>query len=66
MTDQLNNNTAVFFQKDDDRLVIWTNNQDRWTVTDMRAHRTRRYTKQLAMALAASLAAEGYESTVYR
>lgn len=67
MTDSLPSpNTSVFFEKGDDRLVIWTNNKNRWTVIDMRTQRTRRYTKQLAMALAASLVNEGYTSTVYR
>jgi hypothetical protein len=56
-------NKAVYFQKGDERLVIWTNNKDKWTFTDMRTMRTRRYTKELAMALAASLADEGYEMT---
>lgn len=67
MTDSLPSpNTSVFFEKGDDRLVIWTDNKNRWTVTDMRTQRARRYTKKLAMALAASLIAEGYESTIYR
>jgi hypothetical protein len=34
-------------------------------VTDMVAGGTKRYTKQLAMALSASLMAEGYEATVH-
>ena len=55
---------AVFFEKDGDKIVIWTN-QKRWTVTDMVAGGTKRYTKQLAMALAASLTAEGYKATIY-
>lgn len=59
-------NTSVFFEKDDERIVIWTNGTDRWTVTDMRAHLTHRYSKELAMALAASLVNEGYKSTTYR
>lgn len=55
---------AVFFEKDNDKIVIWTNHK-RWTVTDMVDGGTKRYTKQLAMALAASLMAEGYEQTIY-
>lgn len=55
---------AVFFEKDGDKIVIWTN-QKRWTVTDMVSGGTKRYTKQLAMALSAALMAEGYEATVY-
>jgi hypothetical protein len=55
---------AVFFEKDGNKIVVWTNYK-RWTVTDMVAGGTRRYTKQLAMALSASLMAEGYEATVY-
>jgi hypothetical protein len=55
---------AVFFEKDGDKIVIWTNRK-RWTVTDMVAGGTKRYTKQLAMALSASLMAEGYEATVH-
>ncbi len=55
---------AVFFEKDNDKIVMWTNHK-RWTVTDMVAGGTKRYTKQLAMALAASLIAEGYEQTIY-
>jgi hypothetical protein len=55
---------AVFFEKDGDKIVIWTNHK-RWTVTDMVAGGTKRYTKQLAMALSASLMAEGYEATVH-
>jgi hypothetical protein len=56
---------AVFFQKDNERIVIWTNHI-RWTVTDMAAGTgTKRYTKQLAMALSASLMAEGYEATIH-
>ena len=56
---------SVFFQKGNERIVIWTNHT-RWTVTDMVAGTgTKRYTKQLAMALSASLMAEGYEATVY-
>jgi len=58
------NPRAVFFEKDGDKIVIWTN-QKRWTVTDMVAGGTKRYTKQLAMALSASLMAEGYEATVH-
>jgi hypothetical protein len=63
MTDQ-QSPRAVFFEKDGDKIVIWTNHT-RWTVTDMVAGGTKRYTKQLAMALSASLMAEGYEATVY-
>ena len=55
---------AVFFQKDNERIVIWTNHT-RWTVIDMVAGGTKRYTKQLAMALSASLMAEGYEATIH-
>ena len=56
---------AVFFEKDGNKIVIWTNHK-RWTVTDMAAGTgTKRYTKQLAMALSASLMAEGYEATVH-
>jgi hypothetical protein len=55
---------SVFFEKDGDKIVIWTN-QKRWTVTDMVTGGTKRYPKQLAMALAASLMAEGYEQTIY-
>ena len=55
---------AVFFQKGENRIVIWTNHT-RWTVTDMVAGGTKRYTKQLALALSASLMAEGYEATVH-
>ena len=55
---------AVFFQKGENRIVIWTNHI-RWAVTDMVAGGTKRYTKQLAMALSASLMAEGYEATVH-
>jgi hypothetical protein len=55
---------AVFFQKGENRIVIWTNHT-RWTVTDMAAGGTKRYTKQLAMALSASLMAEGYEATIH-
>jgi hypothetical protein len=55
---------AVFFQKGDERILIWTNHK-RYTVTDMVAGGTKRYTKQLAMALSASLMAEGYEATVH-
>jgi hypothetical protein len=55
---------AVFFQKGENRIVIWTNHK-RYTVTDMVAGGTKRYTKQLAMALSASLMAEGYEATVH-
>jgi hypothetical protein len=56
---------SVFFQKGNERIIIWTNHK-RWTVTDMAAGTgTKRYTKQLAMALAASLMAEGYEATVH-
>ena len=59
------NTRAVFFQKDNERIVIWTNHK-RWTVTDMAAGTgTKRYTKQMAMALSASLMAEGYEATVH-
>ena len=61
----MTNTRAVFFQKDNERIVIWTNHT-RWTVTDMAAGTgTKRYTKQMAMALSASLMAEGYEATVY-
>ena len=55
---------AVFFQKGNERIVVWTNHK-RYTVTDMVAGGTKRYTKQLAMALSASLMAEGYEATVH-
>lgn len=55
---------SVFFEKDGDKLVVWTDRK-RWTVTDMVKGGTRRYTKQLAMALSAALMAEGYEATVY-
>jgi len=55
---------AVFFQKGNERILIWTNHK-RYTVTDMVAGGTKRYTKQLAMALSASLIAEGYEATVH-
>jgi len=55
---------SVFFQKDNERIVVWTNHT-RWTVTDMVAGGTKRYPQQLAMALAASLMAEGYEATVH-
>jgi hypothetical protein len=56
---------AVFFQKGENRIVIWTNHT-RWTVTDMVAGTgTKRYTKQMAMALSASLMAEGYEATIH-
>jgi hypothetical protein len=58
------NPRSVFFQKGNERIVIWTNHT-RWTVTDMVAGGTKHYTKQLAMALSASLMAEGYEATVY-
>jgi hypothetical protein len=58
------NPRSVFFQKVNERIVIWTNHT-RWTVTDMVAGGTKHYTKQLAMALSASLMAEGYEATVY-
>ena len=61
----MTNTRAVFFQKDNERIVIWTNHT-RWTVTDMAAGTgTKRYTKQMAMALSASLMAEGYEATVH-
>ena len=61
----MTNTRAVFFQKDNKRIVIWTNHT-RWTVTDMAAGTgTKRYTKQMAMALSASLMAEGYEATVH-
>ena len=53
---------SIFFEKDGNRIVIWTDHK-RWTVTDMVAGGTKRYTKQLAMALAAALVAEGYEQT---
>ena len=49
---------------DGDKIVIWTNHK-RWTVTGMVAGGTQRYTKQMAMALAAALMAEGYEQTIY-
>lgn len=62
MTEQ--NSRSVFFEKDGDKIVIWTNHK-RWTVTDMVTGGTKRYTKQLAMALAASLMAEGYEQTIH-
>lgn len=55
---------AVFFEKDGDKIIVWTNYK-RWTVTDMVAGGTKRYTKELAMALSASLIAEGYKATVY-
>jgi hypothetical protein len=55
---------SVFFQKGNERIVIWTNHT-RWTVTDMVTGGTKRYTKQLAMALLASLMAEGYEATIH-
>ena len=55
---------AVFFEKDGNKIVIWTNHT-RWTVTDMVAGGTKHYTKHLAMALSASLMAEGYEATVH-
>ena len=55
---------AVFFEKDGNKIVIWTN-QKRWTVTDMVAGGTKRYTRQLAQALSAALMAEGYKATVY-
>ena len=61
----MTNTRAVFFQKGNERIVIWTNHT-RWTVTDMAAGTgTKRYTKQMAMALSASLMAEGYEATVH-
>jgi hypothetical protein len=60
----MTNPRAVFFQKGENRIVIWTNHK-RYTVTDMVAGGTKRYTKQLAMALSASLMAEGYEATVH-
>ena len=43
MTDQ-QSPRAVFFEKDGDKIVIWTNHR-RWTVTDMVAGGTKRYTK---------------------
>ena len=58
------NPRSVFFQKGNERIVIWTNHT-RWTVTDMVAGGTKRYTKHLAMALSASLMAEGYEANVH-
>lgn len=61
---EFTNPRSVFFQKGDERIVIWTNHK-RWTVTDMVAGGTKRYTKQLAMALSAALIAEGYEATVH-
>ncbi len=60
----MNKSRSVFFQKGNERIVIWTNHT-RWTVTDMVAGGTKRYIKQLAMALSASLMAEGYEATVH-
>ena len=61
----MTNTRAVFFQKNNERIVIWTNHT-RWTVTNMAAGTgTKRYTKQMAMALSASLVAEGYEATVH-
>ena len=60
----MTNPRSVFFQKGNERIVIWTNHT-RWTVTDMVAGGTKRYTKQMAMALSASLMAEGYEATVH-
>jgi hypothetical protein len=61
---ELTNPRSVFFQKGDDKIVIWTNHK-RWTVTNMVAGGTKRYTKQLAMALSAALVAEGYEATIH-
>ena len=58
------NPIAVFFEKDGDKIIIWTNHK-RWTVTDMVKGGTKRYTQQLAMALSAALAVEGYEATIY-
>ena len=58
------NPRSVFFEKDGDKIVIWTN-YERWTVTDMVAGGTKRYTKQLAMALSTALVAEGYEATIH-
>jgi len=58
------NPRSVFFEKDGDKIVIWTNHK-RWTVTDMVAGGTKRYTRQLAQALSAALMAEGYKATVY-
>ena len=55
---------SVFFEKDGDKIVIWTN-QERWTVTDMVAGGTKRYPRQLAMALSAALMAEGYKATLH-
>ena len=60
----MTNPRSVFFEKDGDKIVIWTNYK-RWTVTDMVVGGTKHYTKQLAMALSASLIAEGYEATVH-
>lgn len=64
MTTDTQRPRSVFFEKDGSKLVIWTNHR-RWTVTDMVAGGTKRYTKQLAMALSAALMAEGYEATIY-
>ena len=64
MTTDTQKPRSVFFEKDGNKLVIWTNYK-RWTVTDMVTGGTKCYTKQLAMALAASLVAEGYEQTIY-
>ena len=58
------NPRSVFFEKDGDKIVVWTNHK-RWTVTDMVRGSTRHYTQQLAMALSASLIAEGYEATIH-
>ena len=55
---------SVFFEKDGDKIVIWTN-KERWTVTDMVAGGTVRYSRQMAMALSAALMAQGYEATVH-
>jgi hypothetical protein len=61
----MTNPRSVFFQKGDERIIIWTNHK-RWTVTDMAAGTgTKQYTQQLAMALSASLMAEGYEATIH-
>lgn len=64
MTTDIQKPRTVFFEKDDNKIAIWTDHK-RWTVTDMVAGGTKRYTKQLAMALSAALMAEGYEATIY-
>jgi len=55
---------SVFFEKDGDKIVIWTN-KERWTVTDMVAGGTKHYPQRLAMTLSAALMAEGYQATVH-